>query len=183
MGTDSRRDHRRHHRGAAVTRILGISGSLRERSYNTALLREAAELAPPGVEIELFDLSEIPPYNDDVESAGDPEPVARLRAAVADADALLVATPSTTAAPRRPQERDRLALAAGAGLGPALEAGCDHGRLERPRRHAQGPDASPRRAPLPRRGRARGARGGRPDRVGAIRSRPAADRRRTSAPP
>jgi chromate reductase, NAD(P)H dehydrogenase (quinone) len=39
-----------------VTRILGISGSLRERSYNTALLREAAALAPPDVEVELFDL-------------------------------------------------------------------------------------------------------------------------------
>ena len=76
-----------------MTRILGISGSLRERSYNTALLREAAELAPPDVEIELFDLSEIPLYNDDVESAGDPEPVAELRAAVAEADALLFATP------------------------------------------------------------------------------------------
>ena len=76
-----------------MTRILGISGSLRERSYNTALLREAAELAPPDVEVELFDLSEIPLYNDDVESVGDPEPVAKLRAAVAEADALLFATP------------------------------------------------------------------------------------------
>ena len=76
-----------------MTRILGISGSLRERSYNTALLREAAELAPPDVEIEVFDLAEIPLYNDDVEAAGDPEPVAELRAAVAEADALLFATP------------------------------------------------------------------------------------------
>jgi chromate reductase, NAD(P)H dehydrogenase (quinone) len=76
-----------------VTRILGISGSLRERSYNTALLREAGALAPPGVEVELFDLSEIPLYNDDVEAVGDPEPVANLRAAVAEADALLFATP------------------------------------------------------------------------------------------
>jgi chromate reductase len=76
-----------------VTKILGISGSLRERSYNTALLRAAAELAPPDAEIELFDLAAIPLYNDDVESAGDPEPVAALRAAVAEADALLLATP------------------------------------------------------------------------------------------
>jgi chromate reductase len=76
-----------------VTRILGISGSLRERSYNTALLQAAAELAPPDVELELFDLSAIPLYNDDVESVGDPEPVAELRAAVAGADALLIATP------------------------------------------------------------------------------------------
>ena len=76
-----------------MTKILGISGSLRERSYNTALLRAAAELAPSDVEVEIFDLSRIPLYNDDVESAGDPEPVAELRAAVAEADALLLATP------------------------------------------------------------------------------------------
>jgi chromate reductase len=76
-----------------MTRILGISGSLRERSYNTALLRAAAELAPEGVEIEGFDLREIPLYDADVEATGDPEPVAKLRAAVAEADALLLATP------------------------------------------------------------------------------------------
>jgi len=76
-----------------VTKILGISGSLRERSYNTALLRAAAELAPPDVELEIFDLSQIPLYNDDVEAVGDPAPVAELRAAVAEADALLLATP------------------------------------------------------------------------------------------
>ena len=76
-----------------MTRILGISGSLRERSYNTALLRAAAGLAPPDAELEIFDLSAIPLYNDDVESVGDPEPVAELRAAVAEADALLIATP------------------------------------------------------------------------------------------
>jgi chromate reductase, NAD(P)H dehydrogenase (quinone) len=76
-----------------MTRILGISGSLRERSFNTALLRAAAELAPPGVEITTFDLSAIPLYNDDVEAQGDPAPVADLRAAVAEADALLFATP------------------------------------------------------------------------------------------
>ena len=76
-----------------MTRILGISGSLRERSYNRALLRAAAELAPEGVEIEEFDLREIPLYDADVEAAGDPEPVAKLRAAVAEADGLLFATP------------------------------------------------------------------------------------------
>jgi len=76
-----------------VTRILGISGSLREGSYNTALLRAAAELLPPGVEIEEFDLSPIPLYNGDVEATGDPAPVTALRAAVREADALLLATP------------------------------------------------------------------------------------------
>jgi chromate reductase len=76
-----------------VTRILAISGSLRERSYNRALLRAARELAPPGAEIVEVDISAIPFYDGDVEAAGDPEPVATLRAAVRDADALLVATP------------------------------------------------------------------------------------------
>jgi len=93
VGPDARRDHGRHHGGPFVTKILGISGSLRERSYNTALLRAAAELAPPDVEIEIFDLSQIPLYNDDVEAAGDPAPVAELRTAVEEADALLLATP------------------------------------------------------------------------------------------
>jgi chromate reductase, NAD(P)H dehydrogenase (quinone) len=76
-----------------VIRILGISGSLREGSYNRALLRAARELAPPGAEIVEFDLSPIPLYNGDVEAAGDPAPVASLRAAVGEADALLLATP------------------------------------------------------------------------------------------
>lgn len=93
MGPDAGRDHRRHHRGPPVTRILAISGSLRERSYNRALLRAAEELAPAGVEIEEFDLSPIPFYDGDVEAAGDPEPVADLKGAVAEADALLIATP------------------------------------------------------------------------------------------
>lgn len=76
-----------------MTRILAISGSLRERSYNRALLRAARELAPLGVEIEEFDISPIPFYDGDVEAAGDPEPVTALRAAVAEADAVLIATP------------------------------------------------------------------------------------------
>jgi chromate reductase, NAD(P)H dehydrogenase (quinone) len=93
VGPDASRDHRRHHRRPPVTRILAISGSLRERSYNRALLRAARELAPDGVEIEEFDISSLPFYNGDVEAAGDPESVLALRAAVAEADALLIATP------------------------------------------------------------------------------------------
>jgi chromate reductase len=76
-----------------VTRILAISGSLRERSYNRALLRAARELAPEGVEIEEYDLSPVPFYDGDVEAAGDPDAVVALRAAVAEADAILIATP------------------------------------------------------------------------------------------
>ena len=75
-------------------RILAISGSLRRDSHNTSLLRAAAELLPPGVELELWEgLRDVPPYDqdDDVEPA--PAAVAGLRAAVASADAVLIATP------------------------------------------------------------------------------------------
>lgn len=74
-------------------RILGIPGSLRRGSYNRGLLRAAQEVAPECVQIELFELHEIPPYNEDVRQQGVPEPVARLNAAIAAADAVLIATP------------------------------------------------------------------------------------------
>jgi chromate reductase len=74
--------------------ILGLAGSLRRESYNRALLRAAAGLAPPAAAIEVFErLGEIPPYNDDARLRGLPDPVADLWQAVATADALLVATP------------------------------------------------------------------------------------------
>ncbi len=76
------------------TRILGIAGSLRGASYNRALLRAAAELAPSGVEITTFDaLSGLPFYDGDVEAAGEPASVHDLRAAIESADALLLVTP------------------------------------------------------------------------------------------
>jgi chromate reductase len=77
-----------------MLRILGISGSLRRGSHNTSLLRAAAKLLPPGVELELFDgLQELPAYDPglDVEPA-DPA-VQRLRDAIASADGVLIATP------------------------------------------------------------------------------------------
>jgi chromate reductase len=74
-------------------RILGIPGSLRAGSYNRALLRAAAEVLPPGVELDLFTLEGIPPYNADVQSQGDPEAVAALKQRLAEADAVLIATP------------------------------------------------------------------------------------------
>lgn len=75
-------------------RVLGITGSLRQGSYNHALLREAAERLPAGTELVEFDrLGEIPPYDADVEEAGTPEPVEALRQAMREADALVVATP------------------------------------------------------------------------------------------
>jgi chromate reductase len=82
-------------------RVLAISGSLRRDSHNTALLRAAAERAPEGVELELWDgLKAVPPYDEDDDPStrsGDarPAPVAvtALRSAVAGADAVLIATP------------------------------------------------------------------------------------------
>jgi chromate reductase len=74
-------------------RVLGIAGSLRERSYNRALLRAAAELAPPGVVFEEHDVRGLPFYDGDLEAAGDPEPVTELKNAIRRADALVIATP------------------------------------------------------------------------------------------
>ncbi len=74
-------------------RVLALSGSLRAASINTALLRAAARLAPPGVVVEVYvGLGELPLFNLDLEPAV-PAPVAALRAAVSGADALLIASP------------------------------------------------------------------------------------------
>jgi chromate reductase len=79
-------------------RILGISGSLRVGSYNTNLLRAAAEAAPEGVELVVWEgLREVPPYDADLDLEPAPEPVRLLREAIADADALLIATPEYNA--------------------------------------------------------------------------------------
>jgi len=79
-------------------KILGISGSLRRDSHNTNLLRAAAEAAGPDVELELFEgLKEVPPYDEDDDVHPRPESVARLNAAIADADAVLFATPEYNA--------------------------------------------------------------------------------------
>ncbi len=75
-------------------RVLGISGGLRSESYNTQLLHEAARLLPEGIELELYErLRDLPPYDQDVQDDGAPEPVQDLRNRIAEADALLIATP------------------------------------------------------------------------------------------
>ena len=75
-------------------RVAGIPGSLRQGSLNKALLRAAVELAPAGMEIKTYTgLGDIPPYNDDVFTKGDPEAVAVLKATINEADAMLIATP------------------------------------------------------------------------------------------
>ena len=75
-------------------RILAVSGSLRESSFNTSLLRAAIEAAPEGVELELWEgIGELPLYDEDLDGDGAPESVRRLREAWAAADAILFATP------------------------------------------------------------------------------------------
>ncbi len=77
-----------------MTHLIGISGSLRHGSYNTALLRVAFENLPEGVTAEIFSLDDIPMYNGDEERAGGfTAAVTKLRAKVAAADGIVFATP------------------------------------------------------------------------------------------
>jgi chromate reductase len=75
-------------------KILGVSGSLRADSHNTALLRCAARHLPEGVELEVWDgLRDIPPYDEDDDVDPAPQAVAAFRAALAGAEAVLFSTP------------------------------------------------------------------------------------------
>lgn len=77
-----------------MTRIIGIAGSLRQGSYNAALLRNAVELAPAGCALEIATIKDIPLFDEDFESQnGIPPPVAALKDLVAGADGLLLVTP------------------------------------------------------------------------------------------
>jgi chromate reductase len=73
--------------------FLGISGSLRAGSLNTAALRAAAELVPEGVTLKIADIADIPLYSGDVEAEGLPLAVQALRAQIEAADAVLFCTP------------------------------------------------------------------------------------------
>jgi chromate reductase len=80
-------------RRAAMTRVLGFAGSLRKDSYNLALLRAAQKIAiPEGIEIEIFEIGGIPPYNQDDESDM-PAVVREFKTGIEQADALLLVTP------------------------------------------------------------------------------------------
>jgi chromate reductase len=77
-------------------RILAISGSLRAGSYNTALARAARDLAPPGVEVDVYEgLARLPHYDQDLDerNTSAPPAVQRLRERIEEADAVLVVTP------------------------------------------------------------------------------------------
>lgn len=77
----------------SIYRVAGIAGSLRRASFNRALLRTAAEMAPARLRIDIHDIAGIPLYNQDVEDEKAPDAVTALREAVRSADALLIATP------------------------------------------------------------------------------------------
>ena len=77
-----------------MARIVGIAGSFRRGSHNTALLRAARALAPAGTEVEIASIAGIPLYDGDLESErGIPEPVAALKDRIAAAEGLLLVTP------------------------------------------------------------------------------------------
>lgn len=77
-----------------MTTIIGISGSLRSGSYNAALLRAAAGLAPAGCAIDIASIKDIPLYDGDLETRqGIPAPVTALKERIATADGLLLVTP------------------------------------------------------------------------------------------
>lgn len=79
---------------AEPVRVIGIVGSLRGASYNRWLMDAARELAPEWLEIAIFDLAEIPLYNGDLDTDDTrPASVRALKQAIADADAVLIATP------------------------------------------------------------------------------------------
>src|SRR5262245_32131351 len=85
----------RHESGRArETIVVGITGSLREKSYNTMLLRAAVAATPAGTTLEIATIKDIPVYDADLEAAhGIPAAARALKDRVAAADGLLLVTP------------------------------------------------------------------------------------------
>lgn len=78
--------------------VVGLAGSLRTGSFNRALLRAARELAPPTMQIDVFDLAPIPPYNADADTDDRrPDAVTQLKAAITEADGVLLVSPEYNA--------------------------------------------------------------------------------------
>lgn len=73
-------------------KVLGFAGSLRLGSYNKALLRAAVDLVPENMNIEIFDLEGVPPFNQDTEE-NMPEKVKEFKTKIREADAILIASP------------------------------------------------------------------------------------------
>jgi chromate reductase len=81
------------YRSAVMTTLLAFSGSLRKDSFNTRVLRALPALAPAGTQIALFDIADLPMYNQDLDGETVPEIVAALRAAIAEADGVIIDGP------------------------------------------------------------------------------------------
>ncbi|MNL34191.1 NADPH azoreductase [compost metagenome] len=76
-----------------AVKILGLSGSLRKDSAHCAVLRTIAEQLPPSVTLNLHELHDVPPYNEDLDGDATPSAVLALREAVRNADAVLIGSP------------------------------------------------------------------------------------------
>jgi chromate reductase, NAD(P)H dehydrogenase (quinone) len=76
-----------------MTKVLGISGSLRRGSHNSTLLRAATKLVPPEATLETASIRGIPLYDYDVEVQGIPAAVTQLKEAIVAADGVLLVTP------------------------------------------------------------------------------------------
>ena len=73
-------------------RILGFAGSLRKNSFNRALLRNVLSIMPDNSSLEIFELDDIPPFNQDIEKDM-PEKVREFKSKIRGADAILISTP------------------------------------------------------------------------------------------
>jgi len=73
-------------------KVIGFAGSLRQGSYNKALLRSAVDLVPDDIQLEIFDLEGIPQFNQDIEQ-NMPNKVREFKTKIREADAILIATP------------------------------------------------------------------------------------------
>jgi chromate reductase len=76
-----------------TVRIVGISGSLRQASFSTALLKILAEKAAPAIEVQVVTLQDIPLYNEDLDREPQIPAVAKLKRVVRESDGVLIATP------------------------------------------------------------------------------------------
>ena len=77
----------------ADLKILGVSGSLRKASLNTAALRACSELMPAGMTMKIAEIGDLPMYNQDIFDAGIPDPVRRFENDLRQADGVLIASP------------------------------------------------------------------------------------------
>ena len=76
-----------------MTTLIAFSGSLRKDSFNTRVLRALPALAPEGTQIAMFDIADLPLYNQDLDGESVPDIVAALRTAIAEADGVIIAGP------------------------------------------------------------------------------------------